>query len=332
MKLTNPFAKKSGDAEKATSPQHQQQQGDQQQQISLLARLTGSIFMLLTQGLAVFGWSLTFIGLCGIAFDIEARGMSMGWAVQLLSPILIASVSKLSYDLNLHPGPYQHMLAILLAMVTVLGATFLEKVTAALSVVKFWGILYLLGAIVQLSVQTAWVMYLASPADSQVVALVESFDSVTMARDRDHRRRTVMSMGMAPQLPFVAPGSPMNLPAQTAPHLYAPPMPSQLQQQVQVQHQAQVPYPPQQLQQQSLSVAADDAQSAVSTGSQPPQYTYRAKALYAYTADAADPQEVSFAAEEVLEVANPHGNRWWQVRKANGTAGIAPSNYLQLLN
>ncbi|KAF8641199.1 hypothetical protein AX17_000834 [Amanita inopinata Kibby_2008] len=77
--------------------------------------------------------------------------------------------------------------------------------------------------------------------------------------------------------------------------------------------------------------------SAVSSGNddgpQPPQpeaYLYKAKALYAYMASSDDPNEISFAKGEVLDVLDKQG-KWWQAKKADGTAGIAPSNYLQII-
>jgi len=57
---------------------------------------------------------------------------------------------------------------------------------------------------------------------------------------------------------------------------------------------------------------------------------YRAKAVYAYTGSADDPNEISFAKGEILDVLDKQG-KWWQVRKPDGAVGIAPSNYLQLL-
>jgi SHO1 osmosensor len=71
----------------------------------------------------------------------------------------------------------------------------------------------------------------------------------------------------------------------------------------------------------------------------------RAKANYAYTASPDDPNEVSFAKGEILEVMDTTG-KWFQVRTSAGQAGvsrittkmfpadlsqIAPSNYLTLL-
>jgi len=57
---------------------------------------------------------------------------------------------------------------------------------------------------------------------------------------------------------------------------------------------------------------------------------YRAKALYAYTGSADDPNEISFSKGETLEILDKQG-KWWQAKKSDGTVGIAPSNYLQLL-
>ncbi|EJC98677.1 uncharacterized protein FOMMEDRAFT_23494 [Fomitiporia mediterranea MF3/22] len=57
---------------------------------------------------------------------------------------------------------------------------------------------------------------------------------------------------------------------------------------------------------------------------------FRAKALYAYKASPDDANEISFDKNDILEILDKQG-KWWQAKKADGSVGIAPSNYLQLI-
>jgi len=71
--------------------------------------------------------------------------------------------------------------------------------------------------------------------------------------------------------------------------------------------------------------------SAVDPTSQPSDaFNYKARALYAYTASPDDPNEISFSKGEIVDIVDKNG-KWWQARKADGTVGIAPSNYLSLI-
>jgi len=70
--------------------------------------------------------------------------------------------------------------------------------------------------------------------------------------------------------------------------------------------------------------------TAIDVTQSPDSYSYKAKALYAYVASPDDPNEISFVKGEILDIMDKNG-KWWQAKKADGTVGIAPSNYLQII-
>lgn len=51
--------------------------------------------------------------------------------------------------------------------------------------------------------------------------------------------------------------------------------------------------------------------------------------LYLDQANPEDPNELNFSKGEILDIVDKTGN-WWQARKADGTEGIIPSNYVRI--
>lgn len=67
---------------------------------------------------------------------------------------------------------------------------------------------------------------------------------------------------------------------------------------------------------------AGDFASAIGQSTDTVAYKHKARANYAYSASPDDPNEVSFAKGEVLEVHDTTG-KWYQVRTASGQTGVS---------
>jgi len=59
------------------------------------------------------------------------------------------------------------------------------------------------------------------------------------------------------------------------------------------------------------------------------QYKHKGVAMYAYAGSADDPNELSFTKGDLLDIVDTQG-KWWQAKKADGSIGIVPSNYIKL--
>ncbi|KAF7355821.1 hypothetical protein MVEN_00910300 [Mycena venus] len=81
-----------------------------------------------------------------------------------------------------------------------------------------------------------------------------------------------------------------------------------------------------------LRIISQDGSLELPDPVDPPEgYQYEAKAMYAYSASADDPNEISFTKGEILDIVDKQG-KWWQAEKADGTVGIVPSNYLRIIS
>ncbi|KAK0499825.1 hypothetical protein EDD18DRAFT_1350016 [Armillaria luteobubalina] len=76
----------------------------------------------------------------------------------------------------------------------------------------------------------------------------------------------------------------------------------------------------------SLITVSESLRSGTTTA---PEYSRRAQAKWTY--QATDPEELSFTANEFLDVTTAPQEKWWEARKMDGSKGIVPSNFLQLL-
>ena len=56
----------------------------------------------------------------------------------------------------------------------------------------------------------------------------------------------------------------------------------------------------------------------------------QAKALYDYVANPDDPNELSFKKGDIFDITSQLGN-WWEAEAVDGSTGIIPSNYMQLV-
>ncbi|KAH9481728.1 Myosin IC heavy chain [Psilocybe cubensis] len=62
----------------------------------------------------------------------------------------------------------------------------------------------------------------------------------------------------------------------------------------------------------------------------PSPFLFRAKALWAYNEDGREPNDLTFAAGDIIEVTDEKNSDWWTGR-LNGKGGVFPSSYVQKL-
>jgi SHO1 osmosensor len=77
----------------------------------------------------------------------------------------------------------------------------------------------------------------------------------------------------------------------------------------------------------AAAAAGGDGKGAASDGA---QAAVRARALFSYKANPSDPHEISLEKDEVVTILDRKGN-WWRARKEDGTLGIVPSNYMEVI-
>ena len=80
----------------------------------------------------------------------------------------------------------------------------------------------------------------------------------------------------------------------------------------------------------TVGAGGDGETKAAETASAQAAPVVRARALFSYKANPSDPHEISLEKDEIVTIMDRKGN-WWRARKEDGTLGIVPSNYMEVI-
>lgn len=246
--------------------------------------------------MSVIGWLVTFIGACVIG-----RAGLLWWIViyelLLVGGILFSVLRQVFHH-------YKTMFLIFLGVsISLLTSTINGLMGENSGGNQAAGA----GAVILIVMQFFWVILFGSTEDSVVYQFIYSGFVSPVSQNNQN--------GLSPKESKVALSSPE---ASSHYQMHQPSVAS-----IPAHHQEQPP----------LSTAATPSNKIQQSPmmhmpqqQQPQPQSMTVVALHPYTANPDDPNELSFAKEEVLEILNKSGN-WWQAKKKDGTVGIVPSNY-----
>ncbi|CAO0803444.1 unnamed protein product [Mucor circinelloides] len=276
-------------------------------------RLADNIFLLTTIGGAFIAWLIAFIGAC-----IFRRGVSGGaWWIIVYELLLIVGITTV-----LVTNTYAHYRLMILTFLAASIAMLTLQLDYALPTFKFgYGYrggagTYAAGYIILIIIEFLWVIVFGSEPESYVGRLAPAHygNSVGIVHHQQQQQqqqqpyemtgdKTILADSAAAAAGGAHFGSVNSYPTNTTNnHVSSPP----------------------------LAHPAATASVPPNNGSEAAQptmeYKEKVQALHAYQANPDDPNELSFAKGETLDIVDRNGN-WWQARKADGTVGIIPSNY-----
>ncbi|KIM41123.1 hypothetical protein M413DRAFT_445842 [Hebeloma cylindrosporum] len=320
-------------------------------------RKSGSeLFLLGTFALGLIGWIVSTVSQAVVAATISRAPVRILWFAFVIQTILNALIllvilGSTTYNAAYAYGTQISIFAALATTFAVLGVD--QNVYSPFSAQQATAAGWLILAIVDLS----WIIFFTSPPQSPIFSVVESFaarrqesrqnkvEKIERSTDAfplspvhgggvgSTRRLTRLSRGSAP--PQLDQQNPRVTGGDWA--LYTPPQKSGGRGTI-----TSITSEPKTGTASGRVQSAADVESHVSgsagpdealsqgAGSKGPTAQWKAEALFPYKGSESDPNELSFKKGEVLLIFDKSG-KWWEAQTRGGKTGIAPSNYLRLI-
>ncbi|KAI9357729.1 hypothetical protein BD770DRAFT_456659 [Pilaira anomala] len=281
-----------------------------------MTRIADNVFLLTTLILSASGWLIAFVGAC-----VFRRGLSGGaWWIIIYELLLVMGISFV-----LLTNTFTQYRMVILTFLASSIAMLTHQLDYALPTTKFVNQYkggagaYASGYVILIVIQFLWVIVFGSESDSyfgkyspkyygNTVGVVTPHQTSQQSLQQPHFERTgdktILTDSAATAT--AAPSGGTTAYHGTAYHATSPPA-----------HPATATIEP--------NIISSE-QTQPTTAQQQIEYRERVQALHAYQANPEDPNELSFAKGEMLDIVDRNGN-WWQARKTDGTIGIIPSNY-----
>ncbi|KAI7896629.1 uncharacterized protein EV154DRAFT_491667 [Mucor mucedo] len=270
-----------------------------------MTRIADNVFLLSTLLLAACGWVISFVGAC-----VFRSGISGGaWWIVIYQLLLLMSIA-----FALTTNTYGHYRLVILTFLAASLSMLTYQLDYALPTSKFKSQykggagVYAAGYIILIIIQFLWVIVFGSESDSYFGQFGPGYtgNTVGVSNAASSSSELVRPMNeMTADKTMVEATTPYTAPTaytqNTAYHATSPPTHPVATATIEPNH----------------NIARVDNQI---------QYREKVQALHAYSANPDDPNELSFAKGETLDIVDRNGN-WWQARKLDGSIGIIPSNY-----
>ncbi|KAI9270254.1 hypothetical protein EDC94DRAFT_598580 [Helicostylum pulchrum] len=268
--------------------------------------IADNVFLLSSLILSACGWLIAFIGAC-----VFRRGLSGGaWWIVIYELLLVMGTGFV-----LLTNTFSQYRLVMLTFLATSIAMITSQLDYALPTTKFvvqykaGAGAYAAGYIILIIIQFLWVLVFGSEADSYFGKYAPKYYGNTVGIVAPHNQPLQAQQSSQPQYEMTGDKTILTdsaAPYGTAYHATSPPT-----------HPATAIIEPNNNNMSTEPTALNQQQI---------EYREKVQALHAYQANPEDPNELSFAKGEMLDIVDRNGN-WWQARKPDGTVGIIPSNY-----